>query len=101
MLGAGKYDDIATAAVQASRARDGVMLIVFNGYAGHGFSAQLSPEAMERTPKILRDVADQIDRDLQALKNQPGQLAPTEPVEVRPPLADGAKPVTRTPTKGN
>lgn len=68
MIGPGKYDDVATAAVQASGAMDGVLLIVFSGIYGHGFSAQLSVEAMKRVPKTLREVADQVERDLAVMK---------------------------------
>lgn len=89
MIGPGKYDDVATAAREATGARDGVLMLVFSGRLGHGFSAQLSPEALERVPKILREVADQVERDLEQMKNQPGDPKSTGPAEVVHPIADG------------
>ena len=61
--GPGKYDDQATVVREATRA-DGVLLIVFNGVHGDGFSAQLPAHLLIRIPAILRQTADQIDRQL-------------------------------------
>ena len=61
--GPGKYDPEATVARHSAQAA-GVVLIVFDGKHGHGFSAQLPGPLLLRVPAILRDMADQIDRQL-------------------------------------
>jgi hypothetical protein len=61
--GPGKYDAAATVARVATGA-EGVALIVFNGHDGNGFSAQLPADLLIVVPAILRDMADQIDRQL-------------------------------------
>jgi len=65
MVGPGKYDHAATVARASTRAA-GVILIVFHGAHGHGFACQLPPELTEALPRILRHVADDIERDLRA-----------------------------------
>lgn len=63
-LGAGKYDDLATTARQSANAR-GVIVIVFEGDKGNGFSVQTADlQLVARVPAILRDVADGIEADL-------------------------------------
>ena len=63
-LGPGKYDHLATAARQVAQAR-GVIVIVFEGKDGSGFSIQTrDPQLIVRVPAILRDVADGIEADL-------------------------------------
>lgn len=59
--GPGVYDDLATQIRVASRA-NGVILIVFDGDKGTGFSAQLDALRLMAIPHILRDIADQIER---------------------------------------
>jgi len=59
-LGPGKYDDLATEVRKQTRA-EGVIVLVFNGTKGSGFSAQLSPDLTLKIPEILRDIATQID----------------------------------------
>jgi UDP-N-acetylglucosamine:LPS N-acetylglucosamine transferase len=41
----------------------GVILIVFGGSLGSGFSVQAPPDVTAALPAILRRVADQIERD--------------------------------------
>jgi len=60
-FGPGKYDDLATE-VRAKAKAEGVVVIVFNGALGGGFSAQLTPALTLALPDILRDVANQIDQ---------------------------------------
>ena len=60
MNGPGRYD-AATTAARIATAAEGVILIVFNGVDGSGFSAQLTARQMRGIPDILRDVADQIE----------------------------------------
>jgi hypothetical protein len=64
-LGAGKYDDLLTAAREGAKATSAV-LIVLDGEKGPGFSCQ-APLAQTLTlPAILRFVADQVEADLRA-----------------------------------
>ena len=60
-LGPGKYDDECTR-IRQSRQATSVIVIVFGGDRGPGFSAQVSPTVLLDMPRILRDVADQIER---------------------------------------
>ena len=63
-LGPSKYDEIATVARAAAMAR-GVILIVFEGEFGSGFSLQTNDLRLAAsTPKILRDLADSIEKDM-------------------------------------
>lgn len=62
MTGPGKYDDSCTR-VRIETKAEGAMIIIFNGEHGHGFSAQLPKHAVAGIPQVLRDVADQIERD--------------------------------------
>jgi len=61
-VGRGRYDDLATQARLAAKAK-GVLLIIFDGEHGNGFSSQLPLEEMLTVPTILRRVADDIERD--------------------------------------
>jgi hypothetical protein len=58
--GPGKYDDIATIVRETTKA-DGILLIVFGGVHGQGFSAQLPADILIAVPEILRDVARRIE----------------------------------------
>lgn len=58
--GPGIYDAIATKARTEAQA-EGVLLVVFGGKDGAGFSAQLPPHILITIPEILRDVARQIE----------------------------------------
>ncbi|HLY79781.1 MAG TPA: hypothetical protein VKQ70_10430 [Caulobacteraceae bacterium] len=63
-LGPGKYDDLATVTRKRAKAR-GVIVIVFEGHLGNGFSVQtLDPQLIVQVPAILRDVAAGIEADL-------------------------------------
>jgi len=62
--GAGKYDYEATM-VRLSTKAVGVMVIVFGGDRGHGFSMQSdNPKFLKAVPDILRSMADQIEQDM-------------------------------------
>jgi NAD(P)H-dependent flavin oxidoreductase YrpB (nitropropane dioxygenase family) len=56
----GKYDDLTTEVRQKAKAA-GILLIVFEGTKGSGFSAQVSPVMTLALPAILRQIADEID----------------------------------------
>jgi hypothetical protein len=65
--GPGKYDDLCTQVREHTEA-EGVILMVFNGNQGQGFSCQLSPILTHLVPHLLREVADQIEEDMKAAK---------------------------------
>lgn len=65
MIDPGKYDGLCTAARVAAQAQ-GCIVIVFNGAQGNGFSCQAPPELMAALPALLRQTADNIERDVQA-----------------------------------
>lgn len=62
-LGPGKYDHLATAARQIALAR-GVIVVVFGGKDGSGFSVQADGPTTLQLPALLRNMADQIEADL-------------------------------------
>jgi len=62
MLGPGKYDDLCTKARQEAEAA-GAILLLMDGNKGTGFSAQLTLDHMFAIPGILRQMADQIEKD--------------------------------------
>ncbi len=59
-FGPGKYDDVCTAARCATGGS--VLLIVFDGDRGSGFSAQVAGALLGSIPGVLREVADQIEQ---------------------------------------
>lgn len=66
--GPGKYDHLC-AEVRGKAKAAGVILIVIEGEHGNGFSAQLPEDLMFATPQALRQVADEMEKDLR-LKQQ-------------------------------
>ena len=66
-VGPGKYDDQATAAMKATGA-SGVVLIVFGGYLGQGFSVQATWDITKDLPAVLRSIAGQIEEDASKIK---------------------------------
>ena len=62
MLGPGKYDEVC-AQVRTQVKAEGVILLVFNGEKGTGFSCQTPLPVIVNLPSILRSVADQIEAD--------------------------------------
>jgi hypothetical protein len=66
-IGPGKYDDEATLVMQSAHA-SGVIVIVIGGDRGEGFSIQATLSVSLQLPKILRDMADQLDPDVRELK---------------------------------
>lgn len=62
-VGPGKYDDLCTD-VRVKANADGAVVIIINGRHGHGFSMQASPAATVGLPRLLRDVAKEIERSL-------------------------------------
>ena len=62
-LGPGKYDALASVVRERAKAA-GVIVMVFDGRHGSGFSVQASAEITLRLPQLLRVMADGIERDL-------------------------------------
>jgi hypothetical protein len=63
-VGPGKYDEAATLVRHATDA-EAVVLIVFNGEYGSGFSVQtVGADITKALPAILRSTADQIEQSL-------------------------------------
>lgn len=60
-LGPGKYDAECTRLMVEEHA-EAVLLIVIGGKRGAGFSCQATPEVAFSLPRILRQVADEIER---------------------------------------
>jgi len=62
-LGPGKYDALASVVRERAKA-GGVVVMVFDGRHGSGFSVQATAEITLRLPELLRVMADGIERDL-------------------------------------
>lgn len=60
-IGPGKYDEETTYVREKTDAH-GVIVAVFKGNKGTGFSAQLTPAILGMVPQVLRDMADQIEK---------------------------------------
>ena len=67
--GPGKYDLLATLVRERTKA-DGVVVMVFNGKSGDGFSVQADLATTYALPAMLRKLADDIEHDL---KSGPGE----------------------------
>lgn len=65
--GPGRYDVICTALREELRA-EGVVLLIAGSPAGSGFSVQGTPAFMVKLPQLLRDAADEAQRDLQRMR---------------------------------
>jgi hypothetical protein len=62
--GPGKYDEEATMVRLSSEARF-VLVWIYGGNRGEGFSVQGDdPTALKAMPKILREIANQIEKDV-------------------------------------
>jgi altronate dehydratase len=62
MFGEGRYDDLVADARAKAKAQ-GALLIILGGSQGSGFSAMVPPLAMAQIPAVLRQMADEIERD--------------------------------------
>lgn len=65
-MGPGKYDDLATYVRDMAKAC-GVIVIVLDGEKGSGFSCQTDARTLIGLPAMLRDVADEIEKDLEKI----------------------------------
>jgi UDP-N-acetylglucosamine:LPS N-acetylglucosamine transferase len=75
MQGAGKYDEQATRARESAQA-DGVVLFVFGGSKGHGWSVQCTPELSARLPELLELLARHIREEVAAIAREEAANAP-------------------------
>lgn len=57
-----KYDDACTIARMMCNA-EAAFLIILNGAQGQGFSVQCPPEMVKDIPRILRTIADAVEKD--------------------------------------
>ena len=62
-VGPGKYDALCTKIREETKAQ-GVILMVFDGNQGSGFSVQAPLDLTFGLPAILRDLAQQIEEDM-------------------------------------
>lgn len=60
MIGPGKYNSMCDK-VREDLNAEGVILIVYGGVLGDGFEAQLPAAIAHNMPRVLRQVADQIE----------------------------------------
>jgi hypothetical protein len=69
-IGPGVYDAEATLVMESTHARRGVIVIVLDGDRGSGFAVQTTIGMTLHLPKILRDMADQLDPDVGELNER-------------------------------
>jgi CO dehydrogenase nickel-insertion accessory protein CooC1 len=75
MLGAGKYDDVARAVIEMAMAKFTAVLVI-DGDKGSGFSVAVRVQDMEliaRVPSMLREMANEIEKDLKHRRKPHGQ----------------------------
>ncbi len=72
-LGASKYDDLATLVRKRAKAR-GVIVMVFGGEVGSGFSVQTQDaQLIAILPELLRDMAADIEADMLRQEGREGE----------------------------
>lgn len=62
-VGGGKYDGFADV-LRRHTGADGVVLLILGGFLGQGFTVQGTEEVVRALPKMLREIADQVEKDL-------------------------------------
>lgn len=63
-IGPGKYDDLCTLVREKAEAA-GAVIIVLGGNKGEGFSAQVPPVELFNLARVLRYMADEIERSVE------------------------------------
>lgn len=81
MIGAGKYDALATLVRHHSRA-SGVLLVVLGGKKGDGFSCQADAYTTARIPEMLDTISKQIRGDVAELSGAAPVTATDDPIEL-------------------
>ena len=62
-LGPGKYDDECTS-LRETLGAEGIILLVFKGPKGSGFSCQAPLDVTLRIPAVLRELAEEIEKSI-------------------------------------
>lgn len=66
--GPGKYDELATIVREMAMAQ-ATIVIIFGGILGSGFSVQGPIEITPKIPKVLREIADEIEKSFEPKGN--------------------------------
>jgi hypothetical protein len=66
-LGAGKYDPVACAALEAARA-EAVVLVVVGGFDGHGFSLAIKAESSFEAATRIEAVAGVMEESIRSMR---------------------------------
>jgi hypothetical protein len=61
-IGPGRYDKECTL-IRKKTGAEGIILLVFSGEKGSGFSCQAPLDVTRRLPSILRELAEKIEAD--------------------------------------
>ena len=65
-MGPGKFDDLLVAALREAGAAEGILLVL-GGDKGSGFAACIRQDRLAYVARMLRDVADQLISDAEAI----------------------------------
>jgi hypothetical protein len=71
MIGPGKYDEEATALLEKHQA-SGVVLAILAPNGRAGFSVQGTTVVLLAIPKLLREIADELEKDYVSILGQQG-----------------------------
>jgi citrate lyase alpha subunit len=66
MIGPGKYDAEATALIE-KYAASGIVLAILSPNGKSGFSVQGTGVALLAVPRLLRDIADELEKDVASM----------------------------------
>lgn len=64
MKGAGKYDLQCSKARKSTKAKAAILIII-DGKEGSGISVQVNPNDVSKVAPILRNIADQMEKELE------------------------------------
>jgi hypothetical protein len=67
MKGPGKYDHLCTL-VREQALAEAALILVLGGLHGDGFSVQANFNMSKALPKLLRSMADAIEKDVEAIQ---------------------------------
>lgn len=70
-IGPGKYDELTEALMSMTMA-SGIVVIVVGGHRGSGFGAKMTQDIAALMPKVLRDAADEMEKDVDLLTKEHG-----------------------------
>jgi len=69
MTGGGRYEHEVSELRKKIQAH-GVIVAVFHGDRGDGFEVQIPPQVAHLVPKVLREIADKMEADVNFLTTQ-------------------------------